>query len=114
METLQVTASRSGSGGPKRLRPLALSRDLLSVGPLYSVRFCARGTADQNGRPGVFGRKKRKGRSTRPGETASAAARPDPPDGSATERIGRYTIERVLGQGGMGMVYLGHDPVIGR
>lgn len=28
--------------------------------------------------------------------------------------IGRYRVERLLGQGAMGMIYLAHDPVIGR
>ena len=37
-----------------------------------------------------------------------------PAAADAAPRIGRYTIERALGQGGMGTVYLGHDPVIGR
>ncbi len=29
-------------------------------------------------------------------------------------RIGRYRVERLLGQGAMGMIYLAHDPAIGR
>jgi len=66
----------------------------------------------------MFGRKKRKARAPSPGEGAagsSGSASPSGPkdDGSAA-RIGRYTIASPLGQGGMGTVYLGHDPVIGR
>lgn len=30
------------------------------------------------------------------------------------EQIGRYTIARVLGEGGMAVVFLAHDPVMDR
>ncbi len=34
--------------------------------------------------------------------------------GEHPQRLGRYQVRRVLGQGAMGVVYLGEDPVIGR
>ncbi len=66
----------------------------------------------------MFVRKKRKARAPSPGEGEAGGSGGASPsgakdDGSAA-RIGRYTIESPLGQGGMGTVYLGHDPVIGR
>src|SRR5580658_738418 len=39
---------------------------------------------------------------------------PISPDPSASMRIGRYTVERELGRGGMGIVYEATDPAIGR
>ena len=50
------------------------------------------------------------GKDEAPGEKGADA----PPATEAAPRIGRSTIEQTLGQGGMGTVYLGHDPVISR
>ena len=43
-----------------------------------------------------------------PTANTAAALRPD------LATLGRYRIERAIGRGSMGMVYLGHDPQIGR
>ncbi len=46
-------------------------------------------------------------------EVARATA-PEPPERRLGAQIGRYTATRVLGQGGMGVVYAAHDPVLDR
>ncbi len=62
----------------------------------------------------MFGKKGRKGKrsAARGGKRKSAAGS----DGviSAGYRFGRYIIRELIGQGGMGSIYLANDPVIGR
>jgi serine/threonine protein kinase len=51
------------------------------------------------------------GESTAPGDSVAASG---PLTRTERTMLGRYRIDRELGRGAMGMVYLGHDPQLGR
>jgi serine/threonine-protein kinase len=52
--------------------------------------------------------------SLQPVEEATSAASSAPPDGKDLQRLGRYQLEREIGHGAMGTVYLGRDTAINR
>jgi len=48
------------------------------------------------------------------GAASAAAAKEAPREADATQRLGRYQLEREIGRGAMGVVYLGRDTAINR
>jgi len=116
--------SESGSATSESNRVLSPHADTLleTEGPGVQTPPSARTLPLPESSPGARKAKleaaKREAEKVASGRTQAHASKSDlgtvPPEEDPHERIGGYTIERELARGGMGVVYLGLDPGLGR